>query len=224
MAALTRPAAAPRALWTIRATLGRTFQPGPGTRCSRAWAWRWKAAGPAAREISIYTRTGDKGTTKLVGGAEVAKDHPRIEAYGTVDELNAVLGMVRSHALPERLDHELAHVQDDLFNVGTDLATPEADRWEGMHRVGDSEVERLESWIDAMNADLPPLREFILPGGGPAGATLHLARTVCRRAERVCVARGEVRMAAETLRRIADGDLPKGDVLATARLAGNGNG
>ena len=136
------------------------------------------------RITKVYTRTGDKGTTKLVGGAEVGKDHPRIEAYGTVDELNAVLGMVRSQELPPRLDEELAHIQDDLFNVGTDLATPEASRWEGMHRVGDEEVERLEGWIDALNEDLEPLKEFILPGGGPAGSTLHLARTVCRRAER----------------------------------------
>ncbi len=136
------------------------------------------------RITKVYTRTGDKGTTRLVGGTEVAKDHPRIEAYGTVDELNAVLGMVRSHPLPDRLDEQLAAVQDDLFNVGTDLATPEADRWEGMHRVGDEEVVRLETWIDSLNEELEPLTEFILPGGGPAGAALHLARTVCRRAER----------------------------------------
>lgn len=136
------------------------------------------------RITKVYTRTGDKGTTKLVGGSEVGKDHPRVEAYGTVDELNAVLGMVRTHDLPQRLDEQLAHVQDDLFNVGTDLATPRADRWEGMHEVGDDEVERLEAWIDGLNDELEPLKEFILPGGGPAGATLHLARTVCRRAER----------------------------------------
>jgi cob(I)alamin adenosyltransferase len=92
--------------------------------------------------------------------------------------------MVRSHPLPDRLEEQLATVQDDLFNVGTDLATPEADRWEGMHRVGDTEVERLENWIDTLNEDLEPLTEFILPGGGLAGSTLHLARTVCRRAER----------------------------------------
>ena len=136
------------------------------------------------RITKVYTRTGDKGTTRLVGGGEVGKDHPRIEAYGTVDELNAVLGVVRSHPLPDRLDEQLAWIQDDLFNVGTDLATPEADRWEGMHRVGDEEVDRLERWIDSLNEALEPLTEFILPGGGPAGATLHLARTVCRRAER----------------------------------------
>jgi len=136
------------------------------------------------RITKVYTRTGDKGTTRLVGGTEVGKDHPRIEAYGTVDELNAVLGMVRSHPLPDRLQEQLATAQDDLFNVGTDLATPEANRWEGMHRVGDAEVDRVEGWIDSLNDELEPLTEFILPGGGPAGATLHLARTVCRRAER----------------------------------------
>ena len=136
------------------------------------------------RITKVYTRTGDTGTTRLVGGSEVPKHHPRIEAYGTVDELNAVLGMVRSHTLPDRLERQLATIQDDLFNVGTDLATPEEDRWQGMHRVGDAEVVRLEQWIDGLNDELEPLKEFILPGGGIAGSTLHLARTVCRRAER----------------------------------------
>jgi cob(I)alamin adenosyltransferase len=143
------------------------------------------------RITRVYTRTGDQGTSRIVGGEERSKDDPRIEAYGTVDELNSVIGVVRATSpadLPEeearRLDEILGAVQDDLFNVGTDLATPEAARWEAMYRVGDVDVERLEAWIDAYNELLPPLVEFVLPGGGPTGAQLHLARTVCRRAER----------------------------------------
>ncbi|MFT7519364.1 MAG: cob(I)alamin adenosyltransferase [Kiritimatiellia bacterium] len=142
------------------------------------------------RITKVYTRTGDKGQTRLVGGSQVDKDDKRIEAYGTIDELNAVIGLTRmfnaqtSQSAKAEIDRMLAHVQNDLFNVGTDLATPAKSRWEGMHRVGDDDVLRLESWIDQLNADLEPLREFILPGGGPVGASLHQARTVCRRAER----------------------------------------
>ncbi|MDP2311798.1 MAG: cob(I)yrinic acid a,c-diamide adenosyltransferase [Pseudomonadota bacterium] len=148
------------------------------------------------RITRVYTRTGDKGTTRLVGGQEVPKDHPRIAAYGTTDELNAILGIVRvmnrqSGAASEavsRIDAMLHTIQNDLFNVGSDLATRPEDRWEGMYRVGDTDVKRLEDWIDALNEDVGPLREFILPGGGPVGAFLHQARTVCRRAERELVA------------------------------------
>ncbi|MEQ1501270.1 MAG: cob(I)yrinic acid a,c-diamide adenosyltransferase [Myxococcota bacterium] len=143
------------------------------------------------RITKVYTRTGDRGTTRLVGGEERRKDDARIEAYGTVDELNSVIGVVRSTddpAIPAEsrasLDAILGEVQDDLFNVGTDLATPAAARWDGMYQVGDRDVERLEGWIDRHNEALAPLREFVLPGGGPIGAGLHLARTVCRRAER----------------------------------------
>lgn len=142
------------------------------------------------RITKVYTRTGDAGTTQLVGGAVARKDDVRIEAYGTLDELNAVLGVARTFldGLPpearDRLDALLAHVQDDLFNVGTDLATPREARWEGMHRVGDVEVSWLEATLDDLNESLPPLQEFVLPGGGRAGAFLHQARTVCRRAER----------------------------------------
>jgi cob(I)alamin adenosyltransferase len=147
------------------------------------------------RITRVTTRVGDGGTTRIVGGAEVAKDDPRIEAYGTVDELNAVLGLarvaLRTSTLPseaaERLDALLGVVQDDLFNVGTELAVPPGARWDGLYRVGDAEVTRLEQTIDALNADLPPLAEFVLPGGGAAGAHLHHARTVCRRAERRAV-------------------------------------
>lgn len=144
------------------------------------------------RITRVYTRTGDRGTTRLVGGAEVAKDDARIEAFGTVDELNAVLGLARTEndrspadaAAREAIRALLARVQNDLFNVGADLATPAADRWPGMHRVGPDEIAWLERSIDTLNEDLEPLREFILPGGGPVGALLHQARTVCRRAER----------------------------------------
>ncbi len=147
------------------------------------------------RITKVYTRTGDGGSTGLVGGERVKKNHARIEAYGTVDELNAVIGLARtwsrrSGADPqrvERLDTMLHRVQNDLFNLGSDLATPAAKRWEGMYRVGGEDVERLEAWIDALNGELEPLREFILPGGGPVGAFMHQARTVCRRAERVVI-------------------------------------
>ena len=144
------------------------------------------------RITKVYTRTGDRGSTRLVGGQQVSKDDVRIEAYGTVDELNAILGLVRlantqhgadAHARTT-IDDMLKHIQNDLFNVGSDLATRAADRWEGMFRVGSADITRLEAWIDTLNEDLEPLREFILPGGGPVGAPLHQARTVCRRAER----------------------------------------
>lgn len=146
------------------------------------------------RITKVYTRAGDRGTTRLVGGEERRKDDARIEAYGTVDELNATLGLARSFAADHTeetsadLDGILAELQDDLFNVGADLATPEAVRWEGMHRVGDDEILRLEALIDRLNEKLPPLQEFVLPGGGKLGSALHLARTVCRRAERRSIA------------------------------------
>jgi cob(I)alamin adenosyltransferase len=147
------------------------------------------------RITRVYTRAGDDGTTGLVGGRRVPKDDPRIEAYGTVDELNAVVGLARTFNRrgrgPEReiaeIDGILRAVQNDLFEVGADLATRAADRWEGMRRLGDDDVRRLEEWCDRLNADQPPLEEFILPGGGPVGAFLHQARTVCRRAERCVV-------------------------------------
>jgi cob(I)alamin adenosyltransferase len=144
------------------------------------------------RITRVYTGVGDRGKTRLVGGDEVAKDHPRIEAYGTVDELNAVLGILRSelrdrgdnHAIVPTVDTQLDEIQHELFVVGSDLATPASSRWEGMVRIGSGEAARLERWIDTMNDDLEPLREFVLPGGGPVGAWMHLARTVCRRSER----------------------------------------
>jgi cob(I)alamin adenosyltransferase len=143
----------------------------------------------------VYTRTGDKGNTRLVGGQSVPKDHVRIAAYGTTDELNAILGIVRWHnqtsganpAVVAEIDAMLHRIQNDLFNVGSDLATRPEDRWPGMYRPGGDDVKRLEGWIDRLNEEVGPLREFILPGGGPVGAFLHQARTVCRRAEREVV-------------------------------------
>ena len=148
------------------------------------------------RITRVYTKTGDKGETRLVGGQKVPKDHVRIASYGTTDELNSILGIVRWHnstsgadpAAVARIDAMLHRVQNDLFNVGSDLATLPGDRWPGMIRVGESDVERLEGWIDELNDDVGPLKEFILPGGGPVGSFLHQGRTVCRRAEREIVA------------------------------------
>ncbi len=136
------------------------------------------------RITKVYTRGGDAGQTSLVGGLRVSKDDPRIEAYGTVDELNSILGIVRAFDPPDKINEFVMVMQNDLFNVGTDLATPPEKRWEGMYRIGDEDVKRLENWIDELNETLEPLREFILPGGGRCSALLHQARTVCRRAER----------------------------------------
>lgn len=144
------------------------------------------------RITKVYTRTGDQGLTRLVGGTEVPKDHVRIESYGTVDELNTILGLARTFNrrsgaeadVISKIDTMLKRIQNDLFNVGSDLATPAEGRWPNMYRVGEADVKRLETWIDELNEDLGPLKEFILPGGGPVGAFLHQGRTVCRRAER----------------------------------------
>lgn len=140
----------------------------------------------------IYTRTGDDGTTGLVGGERVGKDDARIEAYGTVDELNACLGMVRDanqrcNPVPQtaaELDAALVLIQQRLFNLGSSLATRLETRWAGQPLIVQADVDALEQGIDAMNAELQPLQSFVLPGGGPMAAPLHLARTVCRRAER----------------------------------------
>jgi cob(I)alamin adenosyltransferase len=136
----------------------------------------------------IYTRTGDKGDTALGSGTRVAKHHPRIEAYGTVDETNACVGIARLNAGAE-LDQMLARLQNDLFDLGADLCIPEdgSEIAAKALRISDTQVERLEREIDAMNEKLQPLRSFVLPGGTPAAAYLHLARTVCRRAERLIV-------------------------------------
>lgn len=132
----------------------------------------------------IYTRTGDAGTTRLVGGAVVSKSDLRVAAYGAVDEANACLGLARLHTEGE-FDALLGRLQNELFDLGADLANPgEA---EGALRILDSQVDRLEAEIDGLNADLPALTSFVLPGGSQAAAALHLARTVARRAERETV-------------------------------------
>ena len=144
------------------------------------------------RITRVYTRTGDKGKTALVGGRRVAKDSPRIESYGTIDELNSVVGLARAFNADKldegeahrTLDEVLAKIQDELFDLGSELATPEDAAYEGMYRVGPAEVKRLEEIIDRCQKDLAPLKSFILPGGGKVGAFLHQCRTVCRRAER----------------------------------------
>jgi cob(I)alamin adenosyltransferase len=131
----------------------------------------------------IYTKGGDKGTTSLGSGKRVPKHDPRVAAYGTVDEANAVIGIARLHAEGE-LDQMLARIQNDLFDLGADLCRPEvADSDTGL-RIVEAQVERLEREIDAMNAKLAPLNSFVLPGGAPAAAHLHQARTIVRRAER----------------------------------------
>jgi cob(I)alamin adenosyltransferase len=140
----------------------------------------------------IYTRTGDDGTTGLVTGERRVKSDLRIEAFGTVDEANACIGLARIHtaqAHPD-LDQMLERIQNDLFDLGADLATPEGVQIEGYEplRIVASQVARVEADIDTLNAGLEPLRSFVLPGGSPASAALHLARTVTRRAERVMVA------------------------------------
>jgi cob(I)alamin adenosyltransferase len=137
--------------------------------------------------MRIYTRTGDDGDTGLFGGGRVTKDDPRVEAYGDVDELNAVIGFARAVERMPRIDDVLLPIQRDLFSLGAILATPDLDK---MHeqlekaRIDDERIAELERAIDAGESELEPLRAFILPGGTPKSAALHVARTVCRRAER----------------------------------------
>jgi cob(I)alamin adenosyltransferase len=144
----------------------------------------------------VYTRTGDRGKTALVGGRRVPKDSPRIVAYGTIDELNAVVGLVRTFN-EERLadgehhrwlDEALRRIQNELFDLGSELATPPGAEYEGMFKVGQAQVTALERLMDRCQKDLAPLRSFTLPGGGRINAFMHLARTVCRRAERELLA------------------------------------
>jgi len=140
------------------------------------------------RLTRIYTRGGDKGETSLGDGSRIPKQALRVEAYGTVDEANAAIGLARLHADPDS-DAMLARIQNDLFDLGADLCTPEdGQRAVGALRIVAAQVERLEREIDGMNATLRPLDSFILPGGTPAAAYLHLARTVTRRAERLACA------------------------------------
>jgi cob(I)alamin adenosyltransferase len=137
--------------------------------------------------MKIYPKTGDQGQTGSFGGPRLWKDDPRIEAFGTVDELNAVLGWARSEPGTGQLDGLLARIQHQLFALGAELATPDPDK-HGTRLLGQSQIEELEQAIDELQAGLPPLRQFILPGGSPAAGALHVARAVCRRAERRVVA------------------------------------
>jgi cob(I)alamin adenosyltransferase len=149
----------------------------------------------AIRLTRIYTRGGDKGLTSLVGGLRVPKESARLEAYGTIDELNSIVGIVRTYlpAYKRRLGKDyswysesLRRIQNELFDVGSELATPPTAEYEGMHHVGAAETQKLEQEMDRMQQELEPLKSFTLPGGGVLNAFLHQARTVCRRAERVC--------------------------------------
>jgi len=133
------------------------------------------------RLSKIYTRTGDKGTTGLGDGSRIDKDAPRIEAIGAVDELNAVIGLLLAENLPERIADYLTQIQHTLFDLGGELAVP------GSSMLTVADVTSLEEKLDELNEELPPLKEFILPGGSHAAASCHLARTICRRAERCAV-------------------------------------
>lgn len=140
--------------------------------------------------MKIYTKTGDKGLTSLFGGQRVYKSHSRIDAYGTVDELNSVLGMARTAQPDQTIETLLERLQNELFVLGADLATPAGGKRK-IQRIGQSHIQQLEQDIDTLETSLPALRTFILPGGTPCAATLHLARTVCRRAERSCFICGQ---------------------------------
>jgi cob(I)alamin adenosyltransferase len=148
------------------------------------------------RITKVYTRTGDAGKTRLAGGQQVWKDSLRVEAYGTIDELNASIGVVRvmnadvvdEYSAAGQLEDELRWVQNKLFDVGSILATAPGQTFKNMPQVSARDVTRLEKLIDRCQKDLEPLKEFILPGGGKVSGFLHQARTVCRRAERLCVA------------------------------------
>ncbi len=142
------------------------------------------------RLTRIYTRAGDAGETSLGDGSRVAKSDPRIEAYGTVDELNSALGLALAGGLPGEFQPWLEEIQNDLFDLGADLSVPLAGARERL-RVTAAQVERLERLCDRVNERLDPLKSFVLPGGGEAAARLHLARTICRRAEREAVALAE---------------------------------
>lgn len=159
----------------------------------------------------VYTRGGDAGETSLVGGQRVPKDDVRIDAYGTVDELNTVIGLCRVEAATRgmtELDAQLGRVQHALFNAGSILATQPDDRGPQQPRVRQQDIDHLETWMDAANAALPALTSFVLPGGSELNARLHLARTVCRRAERLCVglhrAGGDCRLEIAYLNRLSD--------------------
>jgi len=160
------------------------------------WEIPYSVMGGAAMRITkVYTRTGDAGKTRLAGGQQVWKDSLRVEAYGTLDELNALVGVVRVmnadmvglYEQAEQLEEDLRWVQNKLFDLGSILATAPGQEFKNMPQVTATDVTRLEKMIDRCQKDLSPLMEFILPGGGKVSGFLHQARTVCRRAERICV-------------------------------------
>ena len=159
------------------------------------------------RLTRIYTRGGDGGDTHLGDMSRVRKTSPRVAAYGDVDELNSVIGISRQQAMPPGYDAWLARVQNDLFDLGADLCVPEGGDGERL-RVTAEQVARLEGWCDAVNEKLAPLTSFVLPGGSPAAAALHLGRTVCRRAERSVIGLGDAKAinphAVEYLNRLSD--------------------
>ena len=152
--------------------------------------------------MRLYTGVGDRGTTALFDGTTVPKDDARVAVYGDVDELNAVVGVARAAGLPDDLDEMVAAMQRDLFAIGARLADPRSRIAARVTkaRIGAADVERLEAWIDRVDGALPPLRSFVLPGGCPAGAALHQARAVCRRAERRIVGLGVDAVDPEILR------------------------
>ena len=161
----------------------------------------------------VYTKAGDKGETSLIGGDRVSKADPRLDCYGTIDELNATLGLViealDGSAAAEYLVPILRRVQNELFNLGCELATPDPDRRAKLPRIEPRHVQGLERDIDAVNDELPALTSFVLPGGGWPSAYFHLARTVCRRAERLVVGMGEAEdiggdMPVQYLNRLSD--------------------
>lgn len=182
----------------------------------RCWIVSDRFEDPHIGIHKVYTRTGDDGTTGLVGGQRVSKGDPRIDAYGTVDELMAIVGMCR--AASPGLDAPLARVQHQLFNVGSILATMPADVGPQQPRVTADDIAWLESAMDQANADLPALTSFVLPGPDEANARLHLARTVCRRAERAVIGLDGAAMEARYLNRLSDA------FFVWARAAGQAGG
>lgn len=148
--------------------------------------------------MRIYTRSGDKGTTALIGGTRVPKHHIRIETYGTLDELNAHLGMLRSMQVSEKDNAQLVEIQTNLFTMGSELATdPEkaimrnGKKRLNISKISPAHIEQMEGWIDRINENLPPLKNFLLPGGNQTVAQSHICRTVCRRTERLATALDE---------------------------------
>lgn len=157
--------------------------------------------------MKIYTKTGDKGTTSLYGGKKVSKSDIKIDSYGTVDELNSIIGIIRSYSIPEIYIQQLVQIQKDLFNLGAELATPveKLTLANGKSRllvtIAENDIAQLEKWIDEIEENLDPLTHFILPGGSLAASQAHFARTVCRRAERITVALAEVENISEYLQK-----------------------